>query len=248
MTTCREFFTFSWPLRGRVGGRPKRSAWPLFSRFFFFWLLPLVGACGCPDCAWWGSAWKPQMIRHKKEQLSFLEFIWIKFDGIIGLPPGMKCNILCDQACTEGSHKWCTRKVSGGGESVLAMIFLLVSLNNWRHSHEELNTGKTVLAAAASLLLTLLLLDKDLLELLLLLDKDLLELLLLLDKDLLELLLLLDKDLLELCQRLVPRLRQGCQGKGCPKQESAGVEEEYALDANQAGQVGKCLWWEALMW
>ena len=34
MTTCREFFTFSWPLRGR-GGRPKRSAWPLFSRFFF---------------------------------------------------------------------------------------------------------------------------------------------------------------------------------------------------------------------
>ena len=36
MTTCREFFTFSWPLRGRGrGGRPKRSAWPLFSRFFF---------------------------------------------------------------------------------------------------------------------------------------------------------------------------------------------------------------------
>ena len=41
MTTCREFFTFSWPLRGRGrGGRPKRSAWPFFSRFFF-WRLPL---------------------------------------------------------------------------------------------------------------------------------------------------------------------------------------------------------------
>ena len=71
-----------------------------------------------------------------------------------------------------------------------------------------MNTGKTVLAAATSLLLTL---------------------------------LLLDKDLLELCQRLVPRLRQGCQGKGCPKQEGAGVDEEYTLDSNQAGQVGKCL-------
>ena len=36
MTTCREIFTFSWPLRGRGrGGQPKRSAWPLFSRFFF---------------------------------------------------------------------------------------------------------------------------------------------------------------------------------------------------------------------
>ena len=34
MTTCQDFFTFSWPLWGR-GGRPKRSAWPLFSRFFF---------------------------------------------------------------------------------------------------------------------------------------------------------------------------------------------------------------------
>ena len=89
------------------------------------------------------------------------------------------------------------------------MIYLLVSLNNLRQSHEELNTGKTVLAAAASLLLTLL--------------------------------LLLDKDLLELCQRLVPRLGQGCQGKGCPEQEGAGVEEEYALDADQAAQVGKCL-------
>ena len=33
MTTCREFFTFSWPLRGE-GGQPKRSAWPLFSQFF----------------------------------------------------------------------------------------------------------------------------------------------------------------------------------------------------------------------
>ena len=42
MTTYQEFFTFSWPLRGRGGGgQPKRSAWPLFSRFFF-WLLPLV--------------------------------------------------------------------------------------------------------------------------------------------------------------------------------------------------------------
>ena len=36
MTTCREIFTFSWPLRGRGGGgQPKRSAWPLFSSFFF---------------------------------------------------------------------------------------------------------------------------------------------------------------------------------------------------------------------
>ena len=39
MTTCREFFTFSWPLRGREGGgQPKRSggqAWPLFTSFFF---------------------------------------------------------------------------------------------------------------------------------------------------------------------------------------------------------------------
>ena len=73
-----------------------------------------------------------------------------------------------------------------------------------------MNTGKTVLAGAASLLL-------------------------------LTLLLLLDKDLLELCQRLVPRLGQGCQGKGRPKQEGAGVDEEYTLDADQAGQVGKCL-------
>ena len=41
MTTCREFFTFSWPLRGRGrGGRPKRSAWPLFPRFFL--RLPLA--------------------------------------------------------------------------------------------------------------------------------------------------------------------------------------------------------------
>ena len=38
MTTCREFFTFSWPLRGR-GGRPKRSAWPLFHSFFWTLLL-----------------------------------------------------------------------------------------------------------------------------------------------------------------------------------------------------------------
>ena len=40
MTTCREFFTFSWPLRGRGRGggrgRPKRLAWPLLSRFFFY--------------------------------------------------------------------------------------------------------------------------------------------------------------------------------------------------------------------
>ena len=71
-----------------------------------------------------------------------------------------------------------------------------------------MNTGKTVLAAAPRLLLTL---------------------------------LLLDKDLLEFCQRFVPRLRQGCQGKGCPKQEGAGVEEEYTLDADQAAQVGKGL-------
>ena len=36
MTTCREFSTFSWPLRGRGrGGQPKRSAWPLFRSFFF---------------------------------------------------------------------------------------------------------------------------------------------------------------------------------------------------------------------
>ena len=43
MTTCREFFTFSWPLRGRGGrGRPKRSAWPLFSRFFFITSLTLL--------------------------------------------------------------------------------------------------------------------------------------------------------------------------------------------------------------
>ena len=75
--------------------------------------------------------------------------------------------------------------------------------------NEELKTGKTVLAAATSLLLTFL--------------------------------LLLDKDLLELCQRLVPRLRQGCQGKGCPKQEGAGVGEEDTFDADQIGQVGKCL-------
>ena len=41
MTTCRKIFTFSWPLRGRGrGGRPKRSAWPLHRRFFF-WILPL---------------------------------------------------------------------------------------------------------------------------------------------------------------------------------------------------------------
>ena len=73
-----------------------------------------------------------------------------------------------------------------------------------------MNTGKTVLAGAASLLL-------------------------------LTLLLLLDKDLLELCQRLVPRLGQGCQGKGRPKQEGAGVDEEYTLDADQTGQVRKCL-------
>ena len=36
MTTCREIFTFSWPLRGREegGGQPERSAWPLSSSFF----------------------------------------------------------------------------------------------------------------------------------------------------------------------------------------------------------------------
>ena len=38
MATCREIFTFTWPLRGR-GGQPKRSAWPLFHSFF--WRLPL---------------------------------------------------------------------------------------------------------------------------------------------------------------------------------------------------------------
>ena len=55
MTTYQEIFTFSWPLRGRGGGgQPKRSAWPLFSRFFLwfplcwlrekndFWQLTLV--------------------------------------------------------------------------------------------------------------------------------------------------------------------------------------------------------------
>ena len=36
MATCREIFTFSWPLRGRGGGgQPKRSAWPLFPSFCF---------------------------------------------------------------------------------------------------------------------------------------------------------------------------------------------------------------------
>ena len=35
MTTCREIFTFTWPLWGREGGgQPKRSAWPLFPSFF----------------------------------------------------------------------------------------------------------------------------------------------------------------------------------------------------------------------
>ena len=58
---------------------------------------------------------------------------------------------------------------------------------------------------------------------------------------LLPLLPLLDKDLLELGERLVPRLRQGDQGKGCPKKEGAGVEEEYALHADQAGQIRECL-------
>ena len=47
MTTCRELFTFSWPLRGRWGGRPKRSAWPLFSRFFL--LLPLGKTTRCKE-------------------------------------------------------------------------------------------------------------------------------------------------------------------------------------------------------
>ena len=41
MATCREIFTFSWPLLGRGGGgQPKRSAWPLFPSFFL-WTLPL---------------------------------------------------------------------------------------------------------------------------------------------------------------------------------------------------------------
>ena len=57
----------------------------------------------------------------------------------------------------------------------------------------------------------------------------------------LSLLLLPDKDLLQLGERLVPRLRQGDQGKGCPKKEGAGVEEEYALHADQAGQIRECL-------
>ena len=35
MATCREIFTFSWPLQGRGGGQPKRSAWPLFHSFFY---------------------------------------------------------------------------------------------------------------------------------------------------------------------------------------------------------------------
>ena len=78
-----------------------------------------------------------------------------------------------------------------------------------------MSTGKTVLAAAASLLFTL---------------------------------LLLGKDLLELCQRLVPRLGQGCQGKGCPKQEGAGVEEEYALHPDQGGQKGERLKGIGLKW
>ena len=60
-------------------------------------------------------------------------------------------------------------------------------------------------------------------------------------------LLLLDKDLLKLCERLVPRLGQDCQGKGCSKQEGAWVEEEYALRPDQAGQVGECLK-RALVW
>ena len=58
---------------------------------------------------------------------------------------------------------------------------------------------------------------------------------------LLPLLPLLDKDLLKLGERLVPRLGQGDQGEGSSKQEGAGVEEEYALDADQARQIGKCL-------
>ena len=52
MTTCRKNFTFSWPLRGRGGGRPKRSAWPLLSRFFC-WLLPLLCEETCPSCQLW---------------------------------------------------------------------------------------------------------------------------------------------------------------------------------------------------
>ena len=58
---------------------------------------------------------------------------------------------------------------------------------------------------------------------------------------LLSLLALLDKDLLELGERLVPRLGQGDQGEDSSKQEGAGVEEEYALDADQARQIRECL-------
>ena len=50
--------------------------------------------------------------------------------------------------------------------------------------------------------------------------------------------LFLDKDLLKLVERLVPCLRQGSQGKGCSKQKGALVEKEYALDSDQAGQIG----------
>ena len=64
MTTCRKIFTFSWPLRGRGrgGGRPKRSAWPLYRSFFFdyfpntfidhYWDVGHYGMM-----AWWWQKW-----------------------------------------------------------------------------------------------------------------------------------------------------------------------------------------------
>ena len=45
MATCREIFTFSWPLRGRGGGGSTQAvSLTAFSQFFLWW-LPLLLSC-----------------------------------------------------------------------------------------------------------------------------------------------------------------------------------------------------------
>ena len=42
MATCREIFTFSWPLRGRGGGGATQAVSLTAFSQFFFWTLPLA--------------------------------------------------------------------------------------------------------------------------------------------------------------------------------------------------------------
>ena len=86
MATCREIFTFSWPLRGRGGGgQPKRSAWPLFPSFFFD---PF-----------------PKKIKHMKSMIMKIKTFLICGKKLISCVFSCQC-ARCSDPTELGTHMW----------------------------------------------------------------------------------------------------------------------------------------------